>query len=152
MKPKTIEVQPVTLIPTPMGTAMFLSDGDKVILMYIDPSIGASMNDVLRGETPERPQSHDFFYNFMEGLGVKLVGCYIVKEEEEVFYAQAVFKMENEVKEKKILQLDGRPSDCISLAVRFNQPIRFVEDVWERQPDMSELLENLKQQIDNADD
>lgn len=151
MKAPMVEIKPITLIPTPMGCAMFLGDGDKVILMYIDPSIGASMNDVLRGEKPERPQTHDLFYSFMQGFGVEMIGAYIMSEEDEVFFAQAVFQIQNEVSEKKIVQMDCRPSDCISMAVRNETPIFFNEAVWQRQPDMSELLENLKEQIEESD-
>lgn len=152
MKKESVQVRPITLLPTPMGCGMFLSDGEKVILMYIDPSIGASMNDVLREEEPPRPQSHDFFHTFMESMGAEMIGAYIVREEDEVFYASATFQMKNEVMDKKIVQLDCRPSDCISMAVRADIPIFFIKEVWERQPDMSHLLEELKKQIDEGDE
>jgi len=81
-----------------------------------------------------------------------MIGAYIVREEDEVFYASATFQMKNEVMDKKIVQLDCRPSDCISMAVRADIPIFFIKEVWERQPDMSHLLEELKKQIDEGDE
>jgi len=74
-----------------------------------------------------------------------------VKEENEVFFARATFQVENEALAKKIVQLDCRPSDCISMAVRANIPVFFVKEVWDRQPDMSKLLEDLKKQIDESE-
>jgi len=150
MRKESIQVRPISLLPTPMGCGMFLSDGEKVVLLYIDPSIGASMNEVLSGEIPERPQSHDFFHSFVDAIGGEMIGAYVVREEDEVFYAMATFQVENEALEKKIVQLDCRPSDCISMAIRSETPIFFIKEVWDRQPDMSVLLEDLKQQIDEA--
>lgn len=152
MKQESIQVRPISLLPTPMGCGMFLSDGEKVVLLYIDPSIGASMNEVLSEEESERPQTHDFFHSFIEAVGGEMIGAYIVREEDEVFYAMATFQVENEVSEKKIVQLDCRPSDCISMALRADIPIFFLKEVWEKQPDMSDLLENLNHQIDQIDE
>lgn len=152
MKKESVKVHPISLLPTPMGCGMFLSDGDKVVLLYIDPSIGASMNEILSEQAPERPQSHDFFHSFLGAVGGEMIGAYIVREEDEVFYAVATFQIENEVSEKKIVQLDCRPSDCISMAIRADLPIFFIKEVWDRQRDMSSLLEELKQQIDQVDD
>jgi len=149
---ETVIVNPVSLLPTPMGCGMFLSDGDKIVLLYIDPSIGASMNDVLSGQTSERPQSHDFFHMIIESFGARMTNACIVDEKDEVYYAMASFQIENEVSEKKIVQVDCRPSDCISMAIREKIPVRFVKHVWDRQQDMSGLLDELKQQLDDLDE
>ena len=53
---------------------------------------------------------------------------------------------ENEIMEKKIIDADARPSDCIALAVRQEAPIMFVKSVWDEQADMSHILEELRQQ------
>lgn len=150
MKKESVQVRPISLLPTPMGCGMFLSDGDKVVLMYIDPAIGASMNDVLGEEKAERPQSHDFFHSLTDAFGAEMIGAYIVKEVEEVFFAMATFQIANEVMEKKIVQVDCRPSDCISMAVRAKTPIFFIKEVWDKQLDMSDLLEELKSQMDSS--
>ena len=110
------------------------------------------MNDVLSEEKPERPQSHDFFHSVVDAFGGEMIGAYIVREEDEVFYAMATFQIENKVMAKKIVQVDCRPSDCISMAVRAELPIFFIREVWDRQPDMSGLLDELKAQIDSSHD
>jgi uncharacterized protein len=50
--------------------------------------------------------------------------------------------------ERKIVQIDCRPSDCISMAVRAEIPIFFEKNLWHRQPDLSGLLRDLKSQIE----
>ena len=56
-----MRVEPVALLPTPAGCAVFLGDGKKVIVFHIDPAIGASINAVLAGTIPTRTLSHDLF-------------------------------------------------------------------------------------------
>ncbi len=143
-----IRVEPIALLPTPAGCAVFLGDGTKVIVFYIDPAIGASINAVLSGAVPPRPLSHDLFAQTLEAFGAEVLHVTIVKHEKEVFFARLVIKAENEIMEKKIVELDARPSDSIALAVRHKAPIYFLPEVWEELDDMTEALEALRNQED----
>ncbi|MGC6464286.1 MAG: bifunctional nuclease family protein [Akkermansiaceae bacterium] len=141
-----IRVEPIALLPTQAGCAVFLGDGRKVIVFYIDPSIGASINAVLSGATPPRPLSHDLFSQSLEAFGAKVNRAVIVRREDEVFYARLFLTAENEIMEKKIVELDARPSDCIALAVRSEAPIFVLDEVWEELEDMTGVLEELRNQ------
>ena len=141
-----VRVEPVALLPTPAGCAVFLGDGKKVIVFYIDPAIGASINAVLAGTTPPRPLSHDLFSQTLDAFGAEVLHTTIVKQEGEVFFARLIIKAENEIMEKKIVELDARPSDCLALAVRHEAPIFVVPDVWGKLEDMSGTLDNLRNQ------
>jgi bifunctional DNase/RNase len=50
---------------------------------------------------------------------------------------------ENELQQRKIIELDARPSDCIALAVQQKAPIYVVRDVWDEVDDMSEVLRKM---------
>jgi len=143
-----VRVEPVALLPTAAGCAVFLGDGAKVIVFYIDPAIGASINAILAGVTPPRPLTHDLFSQTLEAFGAEVVHATIVRYEGEVFYARLVIKAENEIMDKKIVELDARPSDCLALAVRKGAPIFVKLGVWEELEDMSEALEALRNQED----
>ena len=78
-----VRVEPVALLPTPAGCAVFLGDGKKVIVFYIDPAIGASINAVLAGTIPPRPLSHDLFSQTLEAFGAEVLHTTIVKQEGE---------------------------------------------------------------------
>lgn len=143
-----MRVEPVALLPTPAGCAVFLGDGKKVIVFYIDPAIGASVNAVLAGAKPPRPLSHDLFSQVLEAFGAEVLHVTIVRYQAEIFYARLVIKAENEIMEKKIVELDARPSDCLALAVRNEAPVFVVKKVWEELEDMSEALETLRNQED----
>lgn len=146
MKVDLIQVEPIALLPTQAGCAVFLGDGEKSIVFYIEPAIGASINAVLSGQKPPRPLTHDLFVQILECFGATVTHVVISKIEDEIFYAHLHLSAENEIMEKKIIDADARPSDCIALAVRQQAPIMFVKSVWKEQPDMSHILDELREQ------
>lgn len=133
-------------MPTQAGCALFLGDGTKVISFFIDPSIGSSINNVLAGQVSERPLTHDLFLMALESFGAKLMRTIIVTMTDEVYYARVIFQVENELQEKKIVELDARPSDCIALAVRAHCPMFVVADLWHSLTDVSATLEEMRKQ------
>ena len=144
MNKDMVKVEPIALLPTPSGCAVFLSEGKKVILIYIDPSIGASINMALQGEESPRPMTHDLFHGVLGAFGAEVTQIIIVDAQEEVFYARMFIEVENELMHKKIIEVDARPSDSIALAVRDNTPIYVLKKVWSKLNDVSDLLEDMK--------
>lgn len=142
--PDLVRVEPIALMPTQGGCAVFLGDGTKVIFFYIDPSIGASINGVMSGQAPERPLTHDLFMMTLESFGAQVLRVVIVRMVEEVYFARVIFQVENELQEKKIVELDARPSDCIALAVRAHCPMYVVADLWNGLADVSDTLEEMR--------
>ncbi|MGJ8655710.1 MAG: bifunctional nuclease family protein [Akkermansiaceae bacterium] len=152
MNAEMIRVEPVALLPTPSGCAVFLGDGEKVILIYIDPSIGASINMALQQEKAPRPLTHDLFHGVLGAFGAEVTRVVIVKADGDVFFARLFLQVENELMQKKIVELDARPSDSIALAVRDSAPIYVFESVWNELNDVSGLLEDMKNAQSGADD
>jgi len=140
-----VRVEPIALLPTPAGCAVFLGDGSKSIVFYIDISIGASINAAMSGQTPPRPLTHDLFLLTLEGFGAKVSRVIIVAFENEIFYARLILEAENEIMDRKIVELDARPSDCIALAVRANAPIYARKELWDELEDMTKVLEEMRQ-------
>jgi len=87
-----LRVEPVALLPTQAGCAVFLGDGTKAIVFYIDPSIGASINAAMTGQTPPRPLSHDLFLLALEGFGATVSRMVITKVEDDVYYARLILE------------------------------------------------------------
>lgn len=140
-----VRVEPIALMPTQAGCAVFLGDGSKVIVFYIDPAVGAAINATLAGQTPPRPMTHDLFIQTLHGFGAKVTRMAIVAMDEGVYYARLILEASNELMERKILELDARPSDCLALAVRDDAPMFVVRALWDRLEDMSDALEKLRQ-------
>jgi uncharacterized protein len=144
--PDVTRVEPIALMPTQAGCAVFLGSGDKVISFFIDPAIGVSINAVLSGQKPDRPLTHDLFLMSLESFGAKLQRVVIVSMKDDVYFARLIFQAENEIQEKKIVELDARPSDCIALAVRVNAPIYVETALWDSLADVSETLEEMRRE------
>jgi bifunctional DNase/RNase len=142
--PDLVRVEPIALLPTPAGCAVFLGDGEKSIVFYIDIAIGATINAAMAGQTPPRPLTHDLFLNALEGFGAKLSRAVIIAVEDDVYFARLILEAENEIMDRKIVELDARPSDCIALAVRSECPIFVLKDLWENLQDMSSVLEEMR--------
>jgi len=142
--PDLVQVEPVALLPTQAGTAVFLGDGEKVIIFYIDPNIGSSVNAAMTGQLPSRPLSHDLMLMSLETMGARVSRAIIVKMEEEVYYARLIIEAKNEIMEHKIVELDARPSDCLALIVRCGAPLYVLRDLWETLPDMTHVLQEMR--------
>jgi hypothetical protein len=131
---------------------VFLSDGKKVILIYIDPSIGAAINMALQQEKAPRPLTHELFHSVLGAFGAKVTRMIIVQADGDVFFARLFIQVENEIMERKIVELDARPSDSIALAVRDSAPIYVLENVWSELNDVSGLLEDMKNSQSGSDE
>jgi len=155
-----VRVEPVALMPTSAGCAVFLGDGKKAIVFYVEPAIGASINAVMAGVKPPRPLTHDLFSQMLDAFGAKVDRAVIIKVEGDVFYARLFVTAENEIMERKVIEIDARPSDCLALAVRQDAPIYVLQHVWDELRDMSQVLAELKEkggeltadELDEADE
>ena len=143
-----IEIKIAALIPTKGGCAVFIGTEQKVIHFFIDLQIGQSINDALSGNMPTRPMTHDLFCGTLNGFGGRMTKMVINNYKDDVFYSRIYWEMENEVLEKKVVEIDARPSDAMALAVRQKVPILISETVWEESENMKPLLNDLKNQSD----
>jgi len=146
-----VRVEPIALLPTQAGCAVFLGDGKKSIVFYIDPGVGASINMALSGQLPSRPMTHDLYLLTLQGFGAKVMRAVIVRMENEVYYARLIIEAENEIMERKIIELDARPSDCLALVVRCDAPFYVVRELWEKLEDMSAVLAQMQKDNDGRD-
>lgn len=128
------------LIPTPTGFGVFLGNDNKVIAIFVDAHVGSAIAMSLRKEKAPRPLTHDLMVAMMAGLGVRLQKVVINDLKDDVFYARLYLYQENELG-KNLVELDARPSDSIALAIRQKCPIYVSTSVWEKAQDMSSVLE-----------
>jgi hypothetical protein len=139
-----VRVEIIALMPTEAGCAVFLGDGSKVILFYIDPAVGLSINMVMSGQKPPRPLTHDLYMLTLRAFGAQVSRVVINAVDGDVFFARLILTAENEIMEKKIIELDARPSDCLAIAARAEAPIYVARDVWNALEDRSSFLEQMR--------
>jgi bifunctional DNase/RNase len=139
-----VRVEIVALMPTQAGCAVFLGNGSKAILFYIDPAVGLSINTVMSGQKMPRPLTHDLYMLTLGAFGANVSRTVINKVDGDVFYARLILEAENEIMERKIIELDARPSDCLAIAARADAPIYVTKDVWESLEDRQPLLDQMR--------
>ena len=147
--PDLVRVEPIALLPTKAGCAVFLGDGQKCIVFYIDPNVGASINACLSGQAPPRPLTHDLYLLTLQAFGAKVSRAVIVRVDHDIYYARLILEAQNEIMERKIVELDARPSDCLAIVARCGAPLYVVRELWEILEDMSNVLRDLRENGDN---
>ena len=123
MSKPVIEVQVRTVLPFNNGRAVFIGNEEKVFVIYVDESVGAAISMFMNHTPKERPLTHDLMGHLMKALGAKVDRVIINDLKSETYFARLIISAENELFEKKIVELDGRPSDCLALAIQQSAPI-----------------------------
>ncbi len=129
--------------PSPYGYAVFLSAGSKTFVVYVDRSRGAALQSALDGLSSERPLTHEFVMQMLDGLDCRIARAVIYHVEDGTFFTRLTVEMSNEIGEK-IVEVDGRPSDTFALAMRAGAPIFIESSVLGTLPDMSGALKKLR--------
>jgi len=145
MDKSVIEIGVRAVLPTSGGCAVFLGNDDKVFVVYVDQAVGAAITMFMHHTPKPRPQTHDLFANLLTVLGAKIDRVVIVSFSDSVYYARIIISVSNELEEKKIIELDARPSDAVAMAIQQDAPIYIAETVWDDVEDMSEVLKKMEE-------
>ena len=133
------------VLPFNNGRAVFIGNDEKVFVIYVDESVGAAISMFINQTPKERPLTHDLMGHLMKALGAKVDRVIINDLKSETYFARLIISAENELFEKKIVELDGRPSDCLALAISQGAPIYVAREVWDEVEDRSDVLRNLEE-------
>lgn len=144
MEKSVVQVEVKNVLATSAGSAVFLGNSDKVFVIYVDHSVGSAINMFLHGTPKPRPQTHDLFADVLTSLGAHVDRVVINDFTDTVFFARLIIVAENELEERKIIEIDARPSDSIALAVQALAPIYVATHVWEAVEDMSIVLKKMQ--------
>lgn len=139
-----VQVEVKSVLATSAGSAIFLGNDEKVFVIYVDHSVGSAINMFLQGTPKPRPQTHDLFADVLTALGAHVERVVINDFSDTVFFARLIIVAENELEERKIVEIDARPSDSIALAVQADAPIYVASHVWESVEDMSIVLKKMQ--------
>ena len=145
MPKPVVEVTVRAVLPTNAGQAVFIGNDQKVFVIYVDESVGTAITMFISKTEKERPLTHDLMGHLMTALGAKVERAIINDLKSATYFARLIIRAENELQERKIIELDARPSDCIALAIQQNAPIYVSQDVWDEVEDMSEVLRKMEE-------
>lgn len=110
------------------GSEIYLFSGCRRIVMVTNEYQTESIRSGIEGELDFRPNSHDIMKNVFETFGIEPIMVKITRMEQNVYYAR-IFLMQG----TRILNLDVRPSDAISIAVRARAPVFVNQTLMEEQ-------------------
>jgi uncharacterized protein len=145
MSKAVVEVKVHAVAAISGGCAVFLGNEDKVFVMFVDRSVGTAITMFMQGMKKERPLTHDLLGNILRALGAKIERVIVNDLKRGTYFARLVLSAENESQQKKIIEIDARPSDCIAMATAQRAPIYVSLDVWNELEDMTEALRKMQE-------
>jgi bifunctional DNase/RNase len=145
MSRPVIEVRVRALVPTGSGCAVFLGNEEKVFVIYVDASVGSAIGMFINGVEKERPLTHDLMAILLEAVGGRVERVVINDLKSGTYFGRLIVTIENELQQRKIMELDARPSDCIAMAAQQKAPIYVSQEVWDEVEDMTEVLEKIEE-------
>jgi len=145
MEKPVVRIEVKNVLATSAGSAVFLGNDEKVFVIYVDHFVGSAINSFLHGTPKPRPLTHDLFGDVLHALGGRVTRVVIVDFSDTVYFARLIVEAENEISERKIVEVDARPSDAIAMALREEAPIYVAEHVWNAVEDMSLVLKKVEE-------
>jgi bifunctional DNase/RNase len=119
-------------------------DSEEVLPIWIGHSEALAIELQLKGETFERPLTHDLLRTAVESLGASVVKVAITELKDNTFFAKLYLQRDNE-----IYVIDARPSDSIALALKSHAGIFVANEVFKNH---KRLMQNEQLPSDSPDD
>src|SRR5258708_20648040 len=146
MKHDVVPVQIRGILPANSGCALFVGNDEKVLVINVEPQMGAVIGMFLRQTPKERPLTHDLINRVFQGFGISVERVVITDLKNSTYFARLILQQQNELHTaRKIVELDARPSDCLALAAAQKKPIFVSAPLFEQVEDMSEVLNRINE-------
>lgn len=112
-------------------TVVVLKSQSKRFAIYTDPSIGRIIHMHLTQLEKPRPLTHDLIDMILRSLDIRVKQIVINDVQDTVYYAR-LFLEKNLGDQRHIIEIDARPSDCITLALMNNAPVYCTQEVLDK--------------------
>lgn len=112
-------------------TVIVLKAEDTSFALYTESNVGKICQLCLADTPTQRPLTHDFFDRIFNGFGITIKQVIINDIQDSVYFAKLFLEKETEGL-LHIVEVDGRPSDCLILALINNAPIYCTKEVLEK--------------------
>lgn len=112
-------------------TCIVLGSEEKKFAIYSDPASGRSLQVYLTSTVKPRPYTHDLMNRIFRGLEIK-VKQVVINELQDTIYFARLFLEQKIGDILHIVEIDARPSDCITLALLHKVPVYCTREVLEK--------------------
>jgi bifunctional DNase/RNase len=99
-------------------------NGDRLFPIVIGIFEAIAINREIKGESPERPMTHDLLSSVIDSMGATLERIVVTELKGDTFHANLIL-----ITDGRMVRVDSRPSDAIALAVRQDARIFVSESV-----------------------
>ena len=100
---------------------------DRYLPIWIGPAEADAIAVKLQGVAVPRPLTHDLLSSVIESLGAVVNSIIVNDLKNDTFYARVILDVD-----RKLIEVDSRPSDALALAVRTGVPIYADEAVLDK--------------------
>ena len=118
------------IMQTRSYTVIVMKGKEKKFAIYVEPAIGKILQLYLTDVEKPRPLTHDLISSIFKGFDI-IVKQIVISDLQETTYHARLFLEQQKGDLRYILEIDGRPSDFITLALMHNAPIYCVKEVLE---------------------
>ena len=112
-------------------TVIILGTKEKKFAIYTEAKVGKDLQMYLTQGKHPRPSCHDLLQNILTAYHIHPIQVVIQDVQDTTYFARLFLEMIQDEK-KHIVEIDARPSDCISIAVLHNIPLYCRKEVLEK--------------------
>lgn len=119
------------IMQTRTYTVVILAANDKKFAIYTEPTTGKLLQMHISGTEKMRPMTHDLMDMIFKAMDIKVLQVVITDIQDTIYFARLFLEqMQNGM--RHIVEIDARPSDCITLALMNNAPVYCTKEVLEK--------------------
>ncbi len=112
-------------------TVFILGTKEKQFAIYTSPHVGHNLQMHLADQIKPRPYTYDLINSVFNGLDITLLQVVITDVQDTLYFARLFLEQETDGK-RNILEIDARPSDCLTLALENDIPIYCTKEVFDK--------------------
>jgi len=128
VKGELVQIRFDKILQTRAYTTIVVGNDEKRFAIYTEPSLGSTLQLALAGGEKPRPLTHDLASALLKGMKARLKQVVINQMREGVFFARLFVEQECGER-RRIVEVDGRPSDGLTLALLEGAPIYCTREV-----------------------
>lgn len=142
MLSELVQIRFHKIMQTRAYTVVILGTDEKQFAIYTEAAVGHTLQLALTNAHKPRPLTHDMINSIFRGLNVRVKQVVINDMQDTVYFAR-LYLEQSEGELRHILEVDARPSDCITIAMLHQCPVYCTREVLDKALPVEESYSNL---------
>jgi bifunctional DNase/RNase len=131
MLTELVQIRFHKIMQTRAYTVIILGTSEKQFAIYTEPNVGKILQMHLTDASKPRPVTHDLIAMLFQGFDMRIKQVVINDIQDTVYFAR-LFVEQFQQQIQHIVEVDARPSDCITLALLSNAPVYCTKEVLDK--------------------